>query len=142
VSVGGDTAGPGRSPVETVQAWADAWRRLDAAAVAALFSDDATYVGALGGTLHDLPRRFEAAARAWRECRIDGLRPVLESCPGDAAVVRATYRFSGVTRSGRRVAYTAAATFRLRRVAENDAVGGGGDWRVTAFEESRAADPR
>lgn len=116
------------SPEDTVAAWADAWCRLDAEAVSALFTDDATYTAALSGTLRDLPRGFRAATRTWRECRLDDLEVAEGQADDEAAVVRATYRFAGRTRHGKEVAYSAEATFRLLATDQG--------WRIQDFHES------
>lgn len=117
------------SAVATVETWAEAWRRLDAHEVTALFADDATYVAALSGEVTNLPRAFAAAARIWVTCLVDGLDAVVDAQSGDLAVVRATYRFSGTTRRGAEVSYDAAATFVLRRTPTA--------WCITRFHESQ-----
>lgn len=117
------------TPLDAVEAWAAAWRGLDAGALSALFTDDATYVAAISGELIRFKRAFAVAARAWRECRIDDLDAAVDASTERIAVVRATYQFGGRTVSGSEVAYRAAATFVLRREEAEE-------WRISRFHES------
>jgi ketosteroid isomerase-like protein len=118
------------APLATVEAWAEAWRHLDHVAISALFTDDATYVGALSGELRELPRTFAIATRTWRECAVDQLDATLDAEVGSLAAARASYTFSGTTRHGTVMAYEAAATFVLRRLPAES------DWRILRFQES------
>ena len=116
-------------PAEIVHRWVASWLALDAAAVSELFAPGATYVSGRDGELDQLARRFGIAARSWRTVRIDEVsvdEPVTE---GGMAVVAGRYRFHGVDRHAREVAYSAALTFVLRREDS-------GPWRIARVHES------
>lgn len=126
----GGESGP-VTPLEAVHAWMAAWERLDADAVAALFSADATYVSAWYGELDRLPRRFALAARRWTRCRIEVLAlSAVED--GALALAWGRYRFGGTERGGAERRYEAHFTFGLARQ-------GRGGWRLTRLHESLAA---
>ena len=125
---GGDPAGP----AGVVHRWIAAWSALDAAAVTRLFAPEASYVSGRDGELDRLPRRFALAARTWAAVEIDDVS-IDEPLTADGlSVVAGRYRFSGVDRRGRRVAYSGALTFVLRRDGEV----GDGAWRIVRFHES------